>query len=54
MYSQPMQRANTATAHLFIADPFGNNHGTLRQKISNLFQTHPPAQDRIRILREMK
>ena len=54
MYSQPMQRANTATAHLFIADPFGNNHGTLRQKISNLFQTHPPASDRIRILREMK
>ncbi len=52
-YAQPMQRANNATAHLFIADPFGNDHKTLRQKISNLFQTHPPAQDRIRILREM-
>ncbi len=52
-YAQPMQRANTATAHLFIADPFGNDHRSLRQKISGLFQTHPPAQDRIRILREM-
>lgn len=53
MYSQPMQRANNATAHLFIADPFGNTHQSLRQKISGLFQTHPPAQDRIRILRDM-
>jgi heat shock protein HtpX len=52
-YAQPMRRANNATAHLFIADPFGSNHQTLRQKISNLFQTHPPAADRIRILREM-
>jgi heat shock protein HtpX len=52
-YAQPMQRANNATAHLFIADPFGSEHSTLRQKISNLFQTHPPAADRIRILREM-
>lgn len=52
-YAMPMQRANNATAHLFIADPFGSDHQTLRQKISNLFQTHPPAADRIRILREM-
>ncbi len=52
-YSQPMRRANNATAHLFIADPFGPQKRTLGQKISNLFQTHPPAADRIRILREM-
>jgi heat shock protein HtpX len=52
-YSQPMQRANNATAHLFIADPFGNEKTGLKQKISGLFQTHPPAADRIRILREM-
>jgi Zn-dependent protease with chaperone function len=48
-----MQRANNATAHLFIADPFGNDKRNLKQKISGLFQTHPPASDRIRILREM-
>lgn len=52
-YSQPMQRANNATAHLFIADPFGNDKRTIGQKISGLFQTHPPAADRIRILRNM-
>lgn len=53
-YSQPMKRANNATAHLFIADPFGGTQKkSLTQKISGLFQTHPPAADRIRILREM-
>jgi heat shock protein HtpX len=52
-YSQPMKRANNATAHLFIADPFGTEKRSLTQKISGLFQTHPPAADRIRILREM-
>ena len=52
--SQPMIRANNATAHLFIADPFGGDKRSLKQKISGLFQTHPPVQDRIRILREMK
>ena len=51
--SQPMMRANNATAHLFIADPFGGEKRSLGQKISGLFQTHPPAADRIRILREM-
>jgi len=52
-HSQPMRRANNATAHLFIADPFGNEKRTLGQKISGLFQTHPSASDRIKILREM-
>jgi heat shock protein HtpX len=52
-YSQPMIRANTATAHLFIADPFGGDKRSLKQKISALFQTHPPTEDRIRILRDM-
>ena len=52
-YSQPMKRANNATAHLFIADPFGIQPKSLMQKISGLFQTHPPAAERIRILREM-
>lgn len=53
-YSQPMRRANTATAHLFIADPFGGDKRTLTQKISNLFQTHPPAAERIKRLRDMQ
>ena len=52
-HAQPMVRANNATAHLFIADPFGGDTRGIKQKISGLFQTHPPAAERIKILREM-
>ncbi len=52
-YGRPMARASHATAHLFIADPFGGEKQTLGQKIGGLFQTHPPAGERIRILRSM-
>jgi len=52
-HSQPMKRANNATAHLFIADPFGNQKKSLGQKISSMFQTHPPAAERIKLLRGM-
>ncbi len=50
--NQPLQRASNATAHLFIANPFGAKK-KIGGGISALFSTHPPAQDRIRILREM-
>lgn len=53
LHKRPLMRANTATAHLFIADPFAGDNRTFRQKVGELFQTHPPAADRIRILREM-
>lgn len=52
-YSRPMVHANHATAHLFISDPFGNEKRTIGQKIGGLFHTHPPAQERIAILRGM-
>ncbi|MDO8505406.1 MAG: M48 family metallopeptidase [bacterium] len=45
----PMLRASDATAHLYIANPFG---GT-RKWLTNAFSTHPPIQDRIRVLRTM-
>ena len=49
-YNLPMKVASTATAHLFISNPFGS--GT--KSISNLFQTHPPIAERIKILRGME
>ncbi len=52
-YGRPMARASHATAHLFISDPFGGGKKSIGQKIGGLFMTHPPAADRIRILRDM-
>jgi heat shock protein HtpX len=46
-YSAPMQHASHATAHLFIANPFGAKAG---QFINKLFATHPPVEERIAAL----
>ena len=46
----PMRKASTATAHLFISDPFGQVN---TRSIFNLFQTHPPVEKRIAALRSM-
>lgn len=48
-YGRPMKRANNATAHIFIANPFGGTG----KKISNLFMTHPPIEDRVKALRDI-
>ncbi len=48
-YSRPMQHQSTAIAHLYIANPFGS--GQFRQKMGNLFSTHPPVEERIKRLR---
>ncbi|MCX6730046.1 MAG: M48 family metallopeptidase, partial [Candidatus Portnoybacteria bacterium] len=42
----PLKRANSATAHLYIDNPFKG------KKLINLFSTHPPIQERIKRLRE--
>ncbi len=52
-HAQPMRKASHATAHLFISDPFQDGKKGIGQKISALFQTHPPAADRIQRLRNM-
>jgi heat shock protein HtpX len=52
---EPLEVANKATAHLYIADPL-KEHQAKRDQISwfaGLFQTHPPIQDRIQKLRTM-
>lgn len=47
--NQPMQKASSATAHLFIASPFRGG----RKKFAALFSTHPPIENRIQKLRTM-
>lgn len=48
--AKPLQRANHATAHLYISNPFG---GTARSFVNGLFSTHPPIEERIKRLRSM-
>jgi heat shock protein HtpX len=52
-HAQPMKKASHATAHLFISDPFQEKKTGIMGKINGLFQTHPPAADRIAKLRNM-
>lgn len=46
---ETLEVANKSTAHLFIVNPFLNIKG----KINDLFNTHPPVEERIRILKLM-
>ena len=48
----PMRVANNATAHLWINQP-SRVPGEGNHWFENLFSTHPPIQERIRILEEM-
>ncbi|MFA6304468.1 MAG: M48 family metallopeptidase [Patescibacteria group bacterium] len=47
--NQPSKTANHATAHLYIANPFEG----VGKKVTGLFSTHPPLDDRIAKLRNM-
>ena len=49
-YTAPMRSANTATAHLFIGDPFGAKSKGMSSWIGHIFSTHPPIPDRIKEL----
>ncbi|MBI4009077.1 M48 family metallopeptidase [Candidatus Roizmanbacteria bacterium] len=46
-----LKTATTSTAHLFISNPFKKAKAS--SWLMNLFSTHPPAEERIRILRSM-
>ncbi|HET8724431.1 MAG TPA: zinc metalloprotease HtpX [Anaeromyxobacteraceae bacterium] len=45
---QPMQQAGPATAHLYIVNPL---HG---RSFASLLSTHPPIEERVKRLREMR
>ncbi|MEX0748764.1 MAG: M48 family metallopeptidase [Candidatus Saccharimonadales bacterium] len=49
--ARPMRKANNATAHLFLANPFGREKRG--QFVRKLFSTHPPTADRVAQLNQM-
>ncbi len=49
MDPEPLEAANKATAHLYISNPL-KEHASF---LNNMFNTHPPVEDRIRLLRSM-
>lgn len=46
---EPLEAANKATAHLYISNPL-KEHASF---LNNMFNTHPPIEERIRLLRSM-
>ncbi|KKR55920.1 MAG: Protease HtpX-like protein [Candidatus Curtissbacteria bacterium GW2011_GWA1_40_47] len=50
---EPLEVANKATAHLYIVNPFKNPH-KLVGTFANLFNTHPPIEQRVKALRAMQ
>jgi heat shock protein HtpX len=46
---EPLEAANKATAHLYIENPLREHASAL----NNLFATHPPVAERIKLLRAM-
>jgi heat shock protein HtpX len=49
---EPLEAANKATAHLYISNPLKNVHGGVGW-FSGMFNTHPPAAERIKALRSL-
>ena len=48
--TSPLDVANSSTAHMYIANPFKKK----KKSLTNLFSTHPPIEDRIEALRNIK
>jgi heat shock protein HtpX len=46
---EPLEEANKATAHLYFSNPLHDH----KSFFNNMFDTHPPAEERIRLLRAM-
>jgi heat shock protein HtpX len=49
---EPLEAANKATAHLYIANPLKNVHGGIGW-FAGLFATHPPVAERVKALRSL-
>ena len=55
--TEPLEVANKATAHLYIVSPFKANNPERSRRVvnlfSNLFNTHPPIEERLKALYDM-
>ena len=49
-----LETANSATANMYIVNPFKSNTREGKKKSSNLWSTHPSIEDRIEALRNIK
>lgn len=56
-YHRPLERASSATAHMYIDNPLEEKEGKKGEAepgyFAKLFSTHPPIKERIKILRQM-
>ncbi len=52
-YNRPMHHVSSATAHLYIENPFGADRGRKTSWLVSLFSTHPPVEERIKALRAL-
>jgi heat shock protein HtpX len=50
---EPLEAANKATAHLYITNPLKNLHSGVGW-FASLFNTHPPIEERIAALKQMR
>ena len=50
---EPLEAANKATAHLYIINPLKNRKDAIGW-FAKLFNTHPPIEERIRVLHQMQ
>jgi len=49
---EPLEAANKATAHMYISNPLKNHHDSIGW-FAGFFNTHPPAGERIKVLKSM-
>jgi len=50
---EPLEAANKATAHLYIVNPFKEKIKGGVGWFANMFNTHPPVEERIKVLQKM-
>lgn len=50
---EPLEAVNKATAHLYIENPFKNERLNAIGWFAGLFNTHPPVEERIKLLQKM-